>query len=312
MTNLISRIALSAILLQSVVAADPLQEQGQPYAWDCPGSGYLPYRRDLLVSTEELAQGMESSEVTIIHVGFAASGPGAIRRVQYSEAHLPGARHLTWSDLQGRGETLSPAESRWPALAALGISRGRRVVLYDTGLGLEAAAAFVALESLGLADHAALLDGQWAKWASEGRPLCRWGEEGIPSEDLEPRPSNVALSRDEMAPFLLEAGQPRPVVALVDARAGSLASAPRPFLKLPWTENLVSLSLPVFKSEAELRRRWAFVAPRPDLRVVVAARNWREAAPVYFVARLLGYSVQLFDGSIEDLGESVLTLEREP
>jgi 3-mercaptopyruvate sulfurtransferase SseA len=310
MTNLISRLTLSALLLQTVGAAEPLQEHDQPYAWDCPGSGYLPYRRDLLVSTEELAQWMESSEATIIHVGFAASGPGTLRRVRYSEAHLPGARHLSWSDLQGCGKTLSPAESRRPALVALGISRGRRVVLYDTGLGLEAAAAFVALESLGLADHAALLDGQWAKWACEGRPLCRWGEEGIASEDPDPRPSSVALSRDEMAPFLLEAGRSRPAVALLDARAGSPSSTPRPFLKLSWPENLASLSLPVFKSEAELRRRWAGVAPRADLRVVVAARHWREAAPVYFVARLLGYSVQLFDGSIEDLGEALLTLER--
>ena len=295
MRNFISRTAMSVLLMQWVAFAYPQQEADQEYTWDCPGSGFLPYRRSLLVSTRELAQWMEASEVTIIHVGFETSGPGTIRRASYGDGHIPGARHLKWSDLKGPLETLRPAMSRWPALAALGLPREGRVVLYDTGLGLEAAAAFVALESLGLAGRVALLDGQWVKWVAEGRPLQRWGEEGVP-EDLSPNPSDVALSPAEVESL---------DVTLLDARAWG-GAGPTPILRKSWLENFASLSMPVLKSEVELRRLWASVPPRSDQRVVVAARHWREAAHVYFVARLLGYSVQLLDGSLEDLE----TLER--
>jgi thiosulfate/3-mercaptopyruvate sulfurtransferase len=313
MTNILSKIACSVLLLESVGFADLRQEQGQEYSWDCPGSGFLQYRRELLVTTAELAQLLEDSEVTVIHVGFDTSGEGTVRRSSYSDGHIPGARHLIWPDLKGSGETLLPAESRWPALAALGLPRDGRVVVYDTGLGLEAAAAFVALESLGFSGRIALLDGQWVKWIAEGRPFCRWGAEGVPA-DLEPSPSSVALVPAEVEPLVGEALRPRPSVTLVDARGrfrgGPLLASTAPFKRMAWPQNLASLNWPVFKSEVELRQLWASVPSRSDHRVVVGARHWRESAHTYFVARLLGYSVQLLDGSIEDLEQSMMTLER--
>lgn len=297
MMNLTAGIVLSAALLQAV----PAQEPGEPYAWDCPGSGYLPFRGELLVSTEALAQLIESSAVTVIHVEADPAAPGSVRRATYAQGHLPGALRLKWSDLAGTLGTLRPAERRWPAL---GILPGRRVVLYDTGAGLEAAAAFVALEFVGWGGHAALLDGQWAQWVSEGRPLCRWGEEVEPG-DLDPRPSGIALSNAEMETLIQEAGRPRSTVTLIDARRTVAGAAPDPFQRRSWNDHLTSPSLPVLKNEEQLRRLWSSVPSGPDRRVVVAAGNWREAAPVYFVARLLGYSVQLLDGSIDDL-ESAL------
>ena len=310
MTNLIARMVLTAALLQSALSADAFQDPGQEYGWDCPGSGHLLFRRDLLVSTEELARMIESSEVTVIHVGFETSGPGKVRRASYSDGHLPGARHLRGEDLNGPQVTLLPALSRWPALSALGILPGRRVVLYDTGLGLEAAAAFVALESVGLADHAALLDGMWVKWVSEGRPLCRWSEEAPPA-DLEPGSSAVAATKAETEALLKESR-----ATLVDARAGERAvqrpSSAAPSVRLPWTADLVHLNFPLLKGEEELRRLWRSVPPRTDHRVLVAARHWREAAHAYFVARLLGYRAQILDGSVEDLLREAAPLERGP
>ena len=315
MTNHIARMVLAAALLQSALSADSFQDPGQEYGWDCPGSGHLPFCRGLLVSTEELARMIEASEVTVIHVGFEVSRPGKVRRASYSDGHLPGARHLTWTDLKGSRETLLPALDRWPALSALGILPGRRVVLYDTGLGLEAATAFVALESVGLGDHAALLDGQWVKWVSEGRPLCRWSEEAPPA-DLEPGFSEVAPGTSEAEALVQASRGSASRVTLVDARAGERdvrrPSSHAPFLKLPWTGNLAHLNFPLLKSEEELRRLWGAVPPRTDHRVLVAARHWREAAHAYFVARLLGYTVQILDGSVEDLLQEAAPLERGP
>jgi len=315
MMNLITRIALSAALLQGALFADAVQDAEQEYGWDCPGSGHLLFRRDLLCSTEELARMMESSEVTVIHVGFESSGPAKVRRAEYSDGHLPTARYLKWTDLKGPRETLLPALDRWPALSALGIQPGRRVVLYDTGLGLEAAAALVALESVGLGEHAALLDGQWVKWVSEGRPLCRWAEEAGPA-DLEPGVSEVTPTNGEIEALVQAFRDPSPGVTLVDARAGERdirrPSSQAPILKLSWPEHLVHLNFPVMKSERELRSLWRSVPPRADHRVLVAARNWREAAHTYFVARLLGYTVRILDDSVEDLVRKAAALEREP
>ena len=274
----------------------------QDYSWDCPGTGYLPSRRELLVTTGQTAELIESSEATILHVGFDESAGATRRRARYSDGHLPGALHLKWSTLQS---PLLPAASRVEAFEALGLTPGRRIVLYDTGLGFEAAAAYVALDSLGLAEHAALLDGQWVKWVAEGRPLCRWTAEAKPSR-LDVRSSEIAIHRNETASLLLQ-----PEVLLLNAGSGPMSSR-RASLTMTGPEQLSSLQMPVWKGETHLRRLWSAVPARAEQRLVVAGRHWTQAAPVYFAAKLLGYCVQLMDGSIEELGDSEEALESGP
>ncbi len=271
----------------------------QDHSWDCPGTGYLPFRREMLITTSEVAELIESSEATILHVGFDESSGSSRRRARYAEGHLPGALHLKWSVLQ---TPLLPASARVEAFGALGLAPGRRIVLYDTGLGFEAAAAYVALDSLGLADRAALLDGQWVKWVSEGRPLCRWTAEAEASR-LDVRSAGVALTRKETMALLLQ-----PDVSFLDARPLATPSR-RPFLMMNAAEQLSSLQMPLWKSEAELRRLWSALPARTEQRLVVAGRHWTQAAPVYFAAKLLGYSVQVMDGSVEELGRSDEALE---
>jgi len=305
MTTLIARIALSAALLQSLAPASAVQDPEQEYGWNCPGSGYLSFQKELLVSTDDLARLLDSGGATVLHVGYDPSGRASRGRPTYAEGHVPGARHLPWSSLQGSIESLR--------LESLGVEPGRRVVVYDTGLGLEAAAALVALEAAGLADQAQLLDGQWVKWASEGRPLCRWTEEAEATILAAP-PTGPGLSRKELDDRILRADGACPGFTLIDARAGLGARRRTPswVQRIPWTGNLTSLSLPLFKGEGELRRLWSKVPAGADARVVVAARDWREAAPVYFAARLLGYSAEIFDGSIDDLEPALESLERGP
>jgi 3-mercaptopyruvate sulfurtransferase SseA len=274
----------------------------QDHSWDCPGTGFLPFRRELLVTTGQLAEWIESSEATLLHVGFDESAGAARRRARYSDGHLPGALHLKWSILR---TPLLPAASRVEALEALGLTPGRRLVLYDTGLGFEAAAAYVALDSLGLADRAALLDGQWAKWVAEGRPLCRWTTEATPSR-LDVRSTEIALRSRATALMVLQ-----PDVLLLDARPGPILSR-RPHVAMSGPEQLSSLQMPLWKAEKDLRCLWSAVPARAEQRLVVAGRHWTQAAPVYFAAKLLGYLVQVLDGSIEELGNSEEALESGP
>lgn len=301
MIKLMLKILPLTLLLELGLAAGVLlpQESEEEYSWDCPATGYLPFRRELLTSTDQLANLLGTSEVTVVHVGFDESKCRPLRRVTYSEAHIPGARHWTWSAVLGPEETLEPAGSRADAIASIGIAPDSRIVLYDTGIGLEAAAAFVALDALGLADRASLLDGQWSRWAAEGRPLSRVAVEEEPSE-LPVCAAGVALSAADVRELAGRVEGPK--LTLVDARAGSKGERQAfglPAVRILWRENLIDWNIPILKREAELRRLWARVPPRSEHQVIVAATNWREAAPVYFAARLLGYSVRILDGAIE-------------
>lgn len=114
-------------------------------------------------------------------------------REQYRAGHIPGAVYASLAtDLaaprtgrSGRHPLPSP-----DALAAtfgrLGISRGDQVVVYDQGTGLFAARLWWSLRYLGH-DEVALLDGGWAKWTREGRPIAA-GDEVRPAATFEPRP----------------------------------------------------------------------------------------------------------------------------
>ena len=68
------------------------------------------------------------------------------------------------------------------ALAAmfgrLGIARGTQVIAYDQDAGMYASRLWWSLRYLGH-DAVAVLDGGWAKWTREGRPV-RGGEDTVP------------------------------------------------------------------------------------------------------------------------------------
>src|SRR5947207_15137037 len=96
MRNLIGKSMLAAALLGVTLPAAALQDHG----WDCPGTGYLSFRHELLATTGQVAEMIESSEATILHVGFDESAGSPRHRARYADGHLPGALHLKWSVLQ--------------------------------------------------------------------------------------------------------------------------------------------------------------------------------------------------------------------
>ena len=68
------------------------------------------------------------------------------------------------------GRTLPGAEQAARVLGALGLSRDKRIVLYDDSAVKTAARAWFILTGYGF-DEVAILDGGLAKWQAEGRPL---------------------------------------------------------------------------------------------------------------------------------------------
>lgn len=139
---------------------------------------------------------------------------------QYLAAHIPGAVYASLSHDMAGPTTGSNGRHPLPSIDALsatlgrlGIARGTQVVAYDQDSGMYASRLWWLLRYVGH-DAVAVLDGAFAKWVSEGRPV-RGGEETRTPATFVPaaRPA-MRMTVDEVASRLDDAE-----MLLVDARA---------------------------------------------------------------------------------------------
>ncbi|MBI2828050.1 MAG: sulfurtransferase [Acidobacteria bacterium] len=140
-------------------------------------------------------------------------------REQYRSAHIQGAVYASLShDLAGpvgsaTGRHPLPSSAAMEAtFGRLGIGAGAHVVMYDQDAGPYASRMWWMLRYMGH-DGAAVLDGGWAKWLREGRPV-RKGEETRKAATFTGRPRKDLLLGIED----VEARLGDPSVLLVDAR----------------------------------------------------------------------------------------------
>jgi thiosulfate/3-mercaptopyruvate sulfurtransferase len=134
-----------------------------------------------LVSTDWLADHLADADLRIfdvtVHLRPADPGPYTIEsgRADYEAAHIPGAGFL---DL-GRdlSDTASPLNFTMPsverfaaALGSAGVGPLSKVVVYSATSPMWATRLWWMLHACGF-DEAAVLDGGFAKWKAEGRPV---------------------------------------------------------------------------------------------------------------------------------------------
>jgi len=171
-----------------------------------------------LVSTEMLAAHLDGSWA-IVDCRFDLKNPswGA---GQYRAGHIPGAVYASLAqDLSGPltgsgGRHPLPAPAAMTAtFGRLGIGPDTQVVTYDQDSGIFASRLWWMLRYMGHA-AVAVLDGGWAKWAREGRPV-RTNEEHRPAAVFRGKP------REEFRVSIrdVEARLGDPSVLLVDARS---------------------------------------------------------------------------------------------
>lgn len=134
-----------------------------------------------LVSTQWLADHLGSESILVIDatVRTAELPGGALEwvsgRARFHHGHVPGA---VFADLlhdfsAPRGDFARPARERFDgAAAALGIDDETTIVIYDDSIGVWAARLWWLLRSAGH-DRAAVLDGGFAAWSDEHRPVER-------------------------------------------------------------------------------------------------------------------------------------------
>ena len=138
---------------------------------------------DTLISTADLAalrfaprQGA-ANDLVLVDVRHDLSKPDTWGAAQYREGHLPGAifAHIdrdlsgTMTGHNGRHPLPSPAVAA-ATFGRFGIDSTKQVVIYDQGAGMYASRLCFMLRWLGH-DAAAVLDGGYAQWVREGRPV---------------------------------------------------------------------------------------------------------------------------------------------
>lgn len=146
-----------------------------------------------LVTTAWLAENLADPDLRVfdatVHLRPATAGPYRIEsgRSDYETAHVPGAAFLDLAgDLSDADAplpfTMPPLDRLAHALGAAGVQRGARVVVYTTTTPMWATRVWWMLRASGF-DDVAVLDGGFAKWIAEGRPV-EAGVRRYPPADL--------------------------------------------------------------------------------------------------------------------------------
>jgi thiosulfate/3-mercaptopyruvate sulfurtransferase len=272
-----------------------------------------------VVSTEWLAANLGRPELRVVDVRGKVLPPGHSprylpKRSDYDASHVPGAVFVDWTrDIVDADDPVPAQIAKPDAFAArlgeLGVGDATAVVAYDDYHHAFAGRLAWALRYYGH-DDVRVLDGGWARWLAEGRPVSTDVPRPAPAR-FTPRTREVLRrTADEVERALGD-----PEVLLIDARpaeqyAGVVSAAARSG-HIPGARNvpyssLVDSTTGRFRSGTELSR--AFAEAGVDVehlpREVVVYCNGGVTCTVPLAAlRMLGRDdVAVFDGSWNEWG----------
>lgn len=261
----------------------------------------------IVVTTEWLARHLSDPKVVVLDVEQEAD--------MYHAAHVPGARFLHYMNVVAKRDGLSTelpdASELRTRLEQVGISNDSHVVLY--GVALMVSRAFVALEYMGLT-HVSVLDGGLTKWRSEGRRLTR-DEPRVVAGRLTTRlRPEIIADADWVRAHTGKRG-----VTFIDTRtdgeysgsgerhavrsAGHVLGA----RQLQWEQLFRDPNSLFFRDRDELAGLYSGRVQAGDTVVTYCYAGFR-ASMTYLVARSLGYTAKLYDGSYEDWSRRKLPL----
>jgi thiosulfate/3-mercaptopyruvate sulfurtransferase len=259
----------------------------------------------MLVSSDWLAQHLHDPNLVVLCV---AGDRG------FYERHIPGARWVPLDRLVTQGATLNaipPIRQLKALLEEVGVGRNSRIVLYGERQGMLAARAYVTLDYLGLADHAALLDGGIEKWRYEKRDE----NSVIPKVsatrlELTPNPK-LLVALDEMKRHAVQGD-----ATLLDARPRAEYSGEKRSEDVPqsghirgaaglyWVDLLTSREMPTLRSPKELLAAYTAGGASEKREVISYCRTGMQASVDYFVAKYLGFPSRIYVPSFYEYSRS--------
>jgi thiosulfate/3-mercaptopyruvate sulfurtransferase len=171
-----------------------------------------------IITTIDLASHLADPEWVVVDVRASLADPEAGRRA-YEREHVAGA---VFADLNrdlaatpgGRGRHPLPDVAEMArAFGRLGIGPGSQVVAYDEADGMYASRLWWMLRFCGH-DAVAVLDGGFAKWAAEGRPVASGVEAKSPASFVPAVRAAMVAGADEV-----DAARRDPGRVVVDSRS---------------------------------------------------------------------------------------------
>jgi thiosulfate/3-mercaptopyruvate sulfurtransferase len=233
----------------------PRTPSAGPGASDAPGY-------TTLIETAELARHLRDPAFVIVDVRHDLTQPERFGDEAYAASHIPGAafahidRDLSAPKTGRNGRHPLPTpEAAAAVFGRLGIDATKQVVAYDQDSGMFASRLWWMLRWLGH-EHVAVLDGGFAKWSREGRPVSTERHAVSPARFV---PSRVRATVNATG---IASSLPRHDLLLLDARAAEryrgdtepldpVAGHIPGALNRPYTRNVASDG--TFHSPRELR-----------------------------------------------------------
>jgi thiosulfate/3-mercaptopyruvate sulfurtransferase len=266
-----------------------------------------------LVSTEWLAGRLGNPGLRVLDGSTYLPTSGRDPAAEYTAAHIPGA---IFFDLDASSDRASPLphmlatpEAFARRMAELGLSDDDDLVVYDgSGVNLSAPRVWWTFRVFGH-PRVAVLDGGFAKWRREGRPV-EPGTVALPRSRFSAR-LDRALVRDLAAVRANLVSRAEQVVDMRSAgRFTGTEPEPRPGLRaghipgslnLPFVE-LVAADGTLLPPDA-LRRRMAAAGIDPARPVVATCGSGTSACALIHALHLLGHDLAaLYDGSWTEWG----------
>ena len=281
-------IARMASAFTAAALALPVALRAQAAKFDSP-----------IVSTQWLAEHLNDPNVVVLHLA-------TIRR-DYTTGHIPGARFLWFNDVAPSNPDLNtelPSVAHLDSLLeSLGISDNSRVVIYGQTITPIVARVFMTLDYLGAGDRAALLDGGFAAWKAEGRPVSTETPKVARGKFTPHVQSDVVVNAD-----FVKANIDKPGIRILDARTpnfytGEGGGGPRPghvqsAQNIPFTT--LTDSTGKMKDKAAISGLFAAAGVQPNDRVVTYCHVGQQASLLFLAAKYVGIKPSLYDGSFED------------
>ncbi|WP_375398325.1 sulfurtransferase [uncultured Sphingomonas sp.] len=269
---------------------------------------------DALVTTEWLAGELGAGDLRVVDATYLPALPGGPNddpATDYAAAHIPGAVFMDLADLADTNtdlpSMLPPPEKFASRMQSLGLGDGSRIVLYDNSLYRTAARAWFMLRTFGAHD-VAILDGGFAKWQKEGRPVAA-GRDQLRHRHFTVWADRSGVRDLNQMKANLDSGAEQVVDARSPARFSGEEPDPRPGTEaghIPGSKNLPYGTLfnddGTWKTGEALKAE--FVAVGIDLAkpVVTTCGSGITASVLAFGAHLLGNEAAVYDGSWSEWG----------
>jgi thiosulfate/3-mercaptopyruvate sulfurtransferase len=253
----------------------------------------------VLVSPEWLHEHQADANLVLLQSTFL--------KLDYDDEHIAGARYL-WPGWLAPDSPMGAMNDPDPAKAkeiieSLGISNDSHVVLCHVRNEVSPTARmFLTFENLGLKGRVSFLNGGLEAWKKSGFPVTKEAPV-VKKGKFKVKKGSLIVDKNYVLTHLHSDS-----VTIVDARMkrfydGDPTGNPRDghisgAKNIPYTE-MVDATSSVFKTDDQLLSYFTPVAEAKKPLVVYCFIG-QTASVVYMAGRILGYPVQLYDGSLQE------------